>query len=369
MRTWLRKWWKLLKAVVAVVILLAIVRYFGQVLKVSERGLGPSLTDLWGRLLHPGWLVGAAVLYLLGLGCSATYWYRLLRSCDQQTSFFAAVRAHYIGQMGKYLPGKAWALILRSGIVRGPGLRMSVAVATSFYEVLTTMMTGTLLAALLLAVHVDDWSAVPQWREVGRLLPRGTPDAAPIDPKLLVGLALVLAVPIGIPVAPPIFNWIVNRIALPLREIDASPLPPIRAPALIQGLPLGAGCWLFMGASLWTVFQAIMTAPPPWSWENWQRYTAFNALAYVASFVIVFLPSGLGVREFFLLLFLVPDLRSAAGLAESEAQATAFLAVVLLRLVWTLAEVVVVGLILWLPVSVAGSASLPSTPERLRTTD
>src|SRR5258707_1302400 len=95
MRAWLRKAWPLLKAVLAVAILVAIGRQFVRDL---------SRPELWQRSLHPGWLVLSAAFYLLGLGFSALYWYRLLAALGQRPSLLRTLRAHYIGQMGKYLP-------------------------------------------------------------------------------------------------------------------------------------------------------------------------------------------------------------------------------------------------------------------------
>src|SRR5262249_42215369 len=159
------------------------------------------------RSHRPGWLVASGILYLLGLAFAASYWYRLLRDLDQRPSVLAAFRAHYVGQMGKYLPGKAWALILRSSIVRGPRVRIGIAVMTSFYEVLTTMATGALLALVFFFVQVPDWSAPLDWQELGRLLPRAGVRAAEIDPRIITLLAVVLLLPEAIPVIPPVFNW------------------------------------------------------------------------------------------------------------------------------------------------------------------
>jgi len=53
-------------------------------------------------------------------------------------------------------------------------------------------------------------------------------------------------------------------------------------------------------------------------------------------------PSGLGVREFFLTLFLVNP-------HEGRPRASILLAVLLLRLVWTAAELVTAGIVYWLP--------------------
>jgi uncharacterized membrane protein YbhN (UPF0104 family) len=70
------------------------------------------------------------------------------------------------------------------------------------------------------------------------------------------------------------------------------------------------------------------------------------ALAYVAGFLAVFLPGGVGVREALLLALLRPEL---AHQGVRGAEAVAALAVVLLRLVWTVAELLMAAVAYRLP--------------------
>src|SRR5262249_41926235 len=144
MRGRLRQLWPFLKMVLAVVIVAAVGRRF--VLDLRDH------PELWRRPSKPGWLLLCGALYLLGLGFSALYWYRLMRSLGQRLSFPTALRAYYIGHMGKYVPGKAWALFLRADLVRGPNVGAGLAGMTAFYEVLATMTSGALLAAVLFGV-------------------------------------------------------------------------------------------------------------------------------------------------------------------------------------------------------------------------
>jgi len=345
MRAWLRKSWPLLKALLALAILIAIGRQFVRDL---------SRPELWQRSLHPGWLVSSAVLYLLGLGFSAFYWYRLLANLGQRSSLLPTVRAHYIGQMGKYLPGKAWALFLRSNLVRSPTTSVGVAVLTSFYEVFITMLSGALLAAVWFGLQVGDFSSGVDWHAIGRLwqvFQSAAAEAVPVDPQVLCLLALLLVLALGIPSLPPVFHRLVQRLTLPFRQADAGAVPTPRTICALWGLVLTPGCWFLMGASLWAALQAAEVGPA-WSWESWLRYTAFMALAYVSGFVIVFLPSGLGAREALLVLLLVPDISQRLDLGPEHARSLAALVVIVLRLVWTAAEIVTVAALYWLPVAV-----------------
>ena len=97
------------------------------------------------------------------------------------------------------------------------------------------------------------------------------------------------------------------------------------------------------------VFQAVLAQQPEWTLSLWARHTAFFAVGYVASFLIFFVSASIGVREYFLVLFLVPEMIGAAGLDRAEARAEVVISVVILRLVWTLAELLIAGALYWAP--------------------
>src|SRR5205085_1598789 len=157
--------------------------------------------DLWKRPLHPGWLILSGILYIVGLGFSAVYWRRLLHVLGQRLPLWTAFRAYYLGHMGKYLPGKAWALFLRAGLARAAGVRTGLAVMTSFYEVLTTMAAGAVLAAVLFGFFAwrtpSDQDAV-DWPAFRGLLLGRAADAVLADPRLPALMALLMLGPVGL---------------------------------------------------------------------------------------------------------------------------------------------------------------------------
>jgi uncharacterized membrane protein YbhN (UPF0104 family) len=351
MRAWLRKWWPLLKALLALAILVAIGRHFARDLERLE---------LRDQSLRWEWMAVAGALYLLGLGCSALFWYRLLRSLGQGPAVPAVIRSYYLGHLGKYLPGKAWALFLRAGLVRGSGVRMSLATVTSLYEVLTTMTGGVLLAALVLPWQLPETppgNALPVLRHLLRL---ETPESAVADRKGILLLIGGLLAAVGIPILPPVFNRLVRRTLQALPRTEPIQLPHVRLTVLAEGL-LITGCgWLLLGASVWAVLQAILRQPPAWDWELWLRYSGYLALAYVAGFIILIVPSGLGVREFFLTLFLVPEVAPLLTPGDGDAKATVVLAVLLLRLIWTAAEAIMASVVFWLPSATVAPEPAPA---------
>jgi uncharacterized membrane protein YbhN (UPF0104 family) len=352
MRAWLRKWWPVLKTLLAVAIVLAVGRQLARDLQRPE---------LWRRPLSPGWMALSGGLYILGLGMSALFWFRLLRALGQRPAPAVAVRAYYLGHLGKYLPGKAWALMMRATLAHGPGVRIGAAGLTAFYEVLTTMASGVLLAAVVFALLAADTGSAMDWDTFRGLLRMQAPESAVLDRRVLVLLALLLLVPVGLPIMPAVFNRLVGRLAARFREPDAPPVAHVPVSCLGEGLALTTGGWLLLGGSLWAMLHAVCVEPPAGTADVWLRYTAILSLAYVAGFIILLVPSGLGVREFFLTLLLIPEVHQL-GEQEADARAVAVLAVLLLRLVWTGAELATAGIVYWLPAPAVNDGP-PAVPD------
>jgi uncharacterized membrane protein YbhN (UPF0104 family) len=216
----------------------------------------------------------------------------------------------------------------------------SRAALTAFYEVLTTMASGSLLAAALFLIAgpagsgeglADVWAALRELR---------LPEEANLDRVTLALLSLALfAVTCG-PLLPPVFNRLVERITRPFRgsEAGAPAAPRVRYAWLLAGLALTAPAWVLMGVALGCALQAVPGAEPDWGPQTLARLTAVMGLSYVAGFVLI-VPGGLGVREYLLTLVLVPDLIARGGLDLATARAVVVLAVLLLRLAWTAGEV------------------------------
>lgn len=307
-KTWA---WRLAKLVLGAVILLGVGRQFYRDLSKPTEPGQPDLSELE---LHPAWLVASGGLYLTALSLSACYWVRLLAVFGKRPPFLTAYRAYFLGQLGKYVPGKAWALLLRGGMVCGPDLRMAVAIITAFYEVLTTMAAGALIAAIVF-VCAPPQVANLQWHPVFTGL-------------LLLGLC-------GVPLLPGVFNFLTRRMASRFEHIDSLRLPRLQIRTLAEGLALTGCGWFCLGLSVWCLFQGVLPQPPALTFASWTQYTASIGLAYVAGFLAFMLPGGVGVREYFLrqlLAFAGPDNLIAA-------------AVLLLRLIWTSAELIVAGIV------------------------
>lgn len=326
----LRRTGPFVKAILWLVLLYFIGRQFANDLQRPELGQRP---------LHAGWLFLSGLLYLLGLGFSALYWKRLLGHLGAHPPLGAALRAYYLGHLGKYVPGKAWALLLRTSLVRGHGVSVGLAALTSLYEVLTTMAAGVLVAAVLLAVLGADAGPGLNTETLRHLLQMELPNEGGVQRSVVVLVSLLMFGAFLVPLHPAIFNRLARRMVGSLA--DASGLyPRIRFVYLLEGLALTAIGWLFLGASFAAVLRGIIGADWPLLDVRTARLPAIMGLSYVIGFVVVIAPGGIGVREFFLTLLLTPELIGVQGMASEDARATVVLAVLVLRLVWTAAELI-----------------------------
>jgi hypothetical protein len=334
-----RRWWPVVKWAIILAILTAIGWRF--VIDLSRPELYQQ--PLFGpRLL---WLAPAALLYLAGMSLSGLYWWRLLVHLGAPAPAKAALRAYWLSQLGKYVPGKAWAVVMRVGLVRTTGTSAALASLTTFYEVLTTMASGALVATLLFLAMTPAWDVSGTWGTLRAFASLRWPDESALDALALATVSLgLVGVTLG-PVLPAFFNRVVDRLSIPFRS---GPAPVIRGRWLVEGLLITAPTWLLFGAALGCALQAIPGAELPFSPHVLAQLTAVMALAYVAGFVLLF-PAGFGVREVLLTVVLAPELASQHAADPATARGIVVLAVLVLRLVWTAAELLIAGAIYWAP--------------------
>jgi hypothetical protein len=277
-RDWKRLLWRGGKLVLAGLILFFIGWQFKKDLDPPDDPDRPNIriTEI---KLRPVWLAASGTFYLLGVFPAAWFWRHLHHNFGYPLPLYAAVRAHYIGQLGKYVPGKALAVLMRANLTHPYGVPYGVSIIISFYEVLTGMAAGGIVAALVYAVEP------PGDLGVG------------LHP---VAIGAVLIGLCGIPLLPGVFNFVVARLSARIQAVELYRLPPLRFGALATGLLVSAAGWWVQGLSWCAMLQAVLPDPPPFTFSLWAQCTASIAFATVAGFVIVLVPGGFGVRELFL---------------------------------------------------------------------
>ena len=274
-----------------------------------------------------GYLAAAGVLYLACHTIWGTFFYQLLCKQGSSVGWLTVIRAYFISQAGKYVPGKAWVLLLRVVILRRTGLTTTAIGVAGIYETLTSMAAGAMIGALLLP-----WS--------GLVFADGS-----MQRYAIFGVA-------GLPVGAILLNRLALRVARRFRGPDQAIIPKPPFWLLVRGLLQASVGWLLLGASLHLTVIGLSDVALPLTADGSAGLVVANAIAYISGFVAIILPGGLGVREELLQRMLSVQLRPTLGdSATGFAVVTAFA----LRLVWTLFEAAFSVLLWW-----AGRVKSPS---------
>jgi uncharacterized membrane protein YbhN (UPF0104 family) len=216
---------------------------------------------------------------------------------------------------------------LRVGMLyNADGTSLAVAV-TSTYETLTCMASGAMLGVLLLPY-------------LGILPPE------------VSGKATALIVLAALPVTLGALNRVAARIADRKRGPDARPLPAPSLWLLAQGLLHGCCGWCLLGLSLGLVVASVGLDTESLT-QTYPSDVGAAALSYVAGFVTLVAPGGLGVREYVLMEALAP--RFEGMLDPTASRGVAIVVALLVRLSWTVGEVAVALTLYFLRPRVSGS--------------
>jgi hypothetical protein len=305
-----KKWLLAVEIVVAILIVVGVVAYFVKIL----RQMPPVPFAVRGELL-----AGAGLLYLMAHFCWATFWVRLLHYEGVHVSWYVGLRTYYISQFGKYIPGKIAVPAMRMAMLHLHGAHPVPVAVTAVYETLTSMSAGALLAVLFLP-------------------------ALGVLPPQIAGNTTALFAMVALPIGLAVLNKLVARIAKKKRGPDARPLPAPSIFLLAEGLLHGACGYCLLAASLGLTIQGLLPNAPAWNTETFSADMAAAALSYVAGFVIIVAPGGLGVREFVLSAVLAAPFALLIG--GDAAPGMAVVVALVLRLTWTIAEIAL-GLILY----------------------
>ncbi len=276
-----------------------------------QRTVRAALDDLaeqqWSvTSLRPAWLVLSGVFYLGGLLPSALFWHRLLLLFGQSAPLSRTIRSWYVGSLGKYVPGKATVIVLRTALLRRDGVGIAISTATIFYETLTTMAVGAFVAgAILLVTMHHNWKLA------------------------LFSLALMAVA--GAPTIPAIFKRLA-RLAGIERAAPAAidRLDHLGSRGLARAWGEIAVGWCLVGLSIWASLCAIDGESSHTVPAEIALAIAAGALSVVAGFVS-FMPGGLVVRDAVMLELLAPTVGKGSALVCA----------VVARLVWLLSEVMI----------------------------
>lgn len=196
----------------------------------------------------------------------------------------------HLSQVAKYVPGGIWLVPARAVFYADHGMPATVGTAAVLWELTTVLITGIVIALLAGAGFLIEGQGVT---------------------LLVVAVALLGAALWSGAV------WrLLDRRGVKGADLIAETLSRSwRARTRVIGLPtlVAITSWLVIGAG----FHILLLSVDPTVGFSWFESTGRYVAAWVAGFLVVFAPAGLGVREATLTLALTPALGGATALAFS----------------------------------------------------
>lgn len=263
---------------------------------------GASLAQQWGdfRLraatLRPRWggVAGSALLVLATYAALVESWRTLVRAWGGRLAFLDAARIWAVSNLGRYVPGKLWSIGAMGVLAQRAGVSPVAAAGSAIVGTVVNLAAGFVVLCLA-------------GTDVARALFPGVGRAATLLP--LIGVAGLVATPLLLPAA--------TRAAA---RVTRRPLPPVRVPARVLLTVAAANVASWVGYGL--AFRWLSASLVPDLAGNWPAYVAVYAGSYLAGYLALVVPGGLGVRELSMAAALVrlglTDVPTAALLAVAS---------------------------------------------------
>lgn len=216
---------------------------------------------------NPLWFVLAVAAGLLGMTGIGLTWGKIVGDLDRELPRRQTLRAYFVGQLGKYVPGGVWAVMgrgewaARSGIGRG----------AAYLSTLMSMVTAYLSASTVVLVSL-----------VLGARPEGSP---------FLVLAIAALAPIGLlALHPALFG----RMLKLLGRLRRRPVQSITAPPLGDSLRYvlrQVPSWLLIAAATWLVARGMGIE------AGGLTLLLATCASWVAGFLFLPTPGGIGIRE------------------------------------------------------------------------
>ncbi|MBA3853460.1 MAG: hypothetical protein C0503_03535 [Gemmatimonas sp.] len=245
----------------------------------SVREAGVSLAPRWSGI------VASALIVLACYAILIETWRRMVRTWGSQLAAGDAAHIWFVSNLGRYVPGKVWQIGAMGMLAQRAGVAPDAAVGSSLVLAIVNILAG--LAVIL-------------GRGSGALDLMGIPRVT-----AFIGGAAALGATLALP-------WLLPMIVRAFNRVTGRALREPRVP-LAAILAAFVGCalaWLGYGIAF-SNFAAALVPPPSAATVN-AHIVAFT-LSYLAGYLAVFAPGGIGVRELSLAALLTTWLGYSSG--------------------------------------------------------
>jgi uncharacterized membrane protein YbhN (UPF0104 family) len=263
-----RWWWRALQTALAVV-----------VIGLALRKLAANWTELQTQSIHwdvrVGWLLSAVGIVWAAYALLVEAWRRVVVSMEQRLGYWDAARICMVSNLGKYIPGKVWAIAGNAMLAQQAGVAAPAAVAGALVLQALALASGI---ALVAALGPAALRGAGTWYVAA---------AVALGVLALAGVAfLTCGRALGA-----LRRWWPSRVPM---------IPPIPLPTMLVAFAANVVAWGAYGLA----FLCLVRGLTPDTALSWSRATTVFAISYLVGLIAVFAPAGVGPREslFYLLL-------------------------------------------------------------------
>jgi uncharacterized membrane protein YbhN (UPF0104 family) len=255
---------------------------------------GRALVRNWSDLrsqplewrIEPAWLVLSAVVVWLMYAALIVAWRTMLAGWGQRLDGWTSARIWTVSSLGKYLPGKVWAVAGMALMAQRAGIAPWAA-------------TGSAVVLQVLAIGTG--------AAVAGLTGRAAIEAAHPGSGVALGLLVAAAVAgVALLLWPPFLRRLL-RFATPGADTQRTPA----ATGIVIGIAANLIAWVGYGAALWLLARGLL----PGVGLRLSLAIAVFTASYLAGFLALFAPGGIGVREGLFILMLQGPLGLGAATA------------------------------------------------------
>lgn len=248
-------------------------------------GRWSDVKDVIGNLTARSLLLSLAAA-VAAVWCSFMSWRAVLADFGHRVHIKGSMRVYFVGQLGKYLPGKVWPVVTQMRLGRTYDVPGRSSAAAVLIAMLMSLGTSLLVTICILPILGDSAFAQYWWT------------------LLVLPLAVVA-------LWPGILNALLNRVT---RLLKREPMPkPLTAQGIIRSAAWSMSGWLFYGVHLWILLIDLGAGGS----DLVIRSIGAFAGSWAIGFLLAIMPAGVGPREVALVVLIGPAVGEPVALVAA----------------------------------------------------
>jgi uncharacterized membrane protein YbhN (UPF0104 family) len=273
---------KLVRTFISVIIIAGIFFFLARSLYRNWEQVKDQLVTL-----HFQWLLLFVAFLFLALNflIGAYAWKRILSYFREKISLRQSIQIIAYALLGKYLPGKVWAIFGRIYLAKEIGI-------AERHSALSVVIETAYLLISALALFVISLFFYPSLLAKTYLL------------LILIPITIIMLVP-------SIFNRVVNFLLARIKQAPVDFRVGLKQALVLFLLYLSA--WIVAGIGLYSLIISFY----PLGWKALFIFPGAFSLSWIIGFIVIFAPGGLGVREGLFALLIAPIVPEALNIVIS----------------------------------------------------